>query len=48
VQAGAPSFMISGTAGDMDAWLWNRPTLTDVRKDGDTSAFEAVIRTGIQ
>jgi len=28
VAVGAPSFMISGTARDVDAWLWNRPTLT--------------------
>ena len=48
VEAGAPSFTISGTARDVDAWLWNRPTRTDVRRDGDTSAFEAVIQTGIQ
>jgi uncharacterized protein (TIGR03083 family) len=48
VEAGEPSFTISGTSRDVDAWLWNRPTLTDVTREGDTSAFEAVIQAGIQ
>ena len=48
VEAGSPTFAISGTARDMDAWLWNRPTITEVTRDGDTSAFEAVIHEGIQ
>jgi uncharacterized protein (TIGR03083 family) len=48
VDAGEPSFTISGPARDVDAWLWNRPTLTGVRREGDTSAFEAVIQAGIQ
>ncbi|HEX2308304.1 MAG TPA: maleylpyruvate isomerase family mycothiol-dependent enzyme [Jatrophihabitantaceae bacterium] len=46
--AGEPSFTISGTARDLDAWLWNRPTVTDVTREGDTSAFQAVIQDGIQ
>jgi uncharacterized protein (TIGR03083 family) len=48
VDAGEPSFTISGPARDVDAWLWNRPTLTGVRREGDTSAFQAVIQAGIQ
>jgi uncharacterized protein (TIGR03083 family) len=45
---GEPSFEISGTAGDLDAWMWNRPTLHDVTRTGDTTKFEAVINTGVQ
>jgi uncharacterized protein (TIGR03083 family) len=48
VGAGDPSFTVSGTARDLDAWLWNRPTITEVTLEGDTAAFEAVIRDGIQ
>jgi uncharacterized protein (TIGR03083 family) len=48
VADGEPSFEISGTAGDLDAWLWNRPTVTEVTRTGDTEPFEAVIRTGVQ
>jgi uncharacterized protein (TIGR03083 family) len=48
VEAGTPSFTVSGAARDLDAWLWNRTTITEVTRDGDISAFEAVIHTGIQ
>jgi uncharacterized protein (TIGR03083 family) len=48
VDAGEPSFEISGTAGDLDAWIWNRPTLGEILRTGDTSAFGAVIRAGVQ
>ena len=48
VEAGEPSFEITGTAGDLDAWMWNRPTRSKVSLVGDTSAFEAVIRQGVQ
>jgi uncharacterized protein (TIGR03083 family) len=48
VDAGEPSFEISATARDLDAWMWNRPTLGEVSRVGDTSAFEAVIRGGVQ
>jgi uncharacterized protein (TIGR03083 family) len=48
VDAGAPSFEVSGAAGDLDAWMWNRPTQSEISRAGDTSAFEAVIRQGVQ
>jgi uncharacterized protein (TIGR03083 family) len=48
VDAGQPSFEITGTARDLDAWMWNRPTLSEVRRTGETSPFEAVIRQGVQ
>jgi hypothetical protein len=48
VGSGEPSFTITGTARDVDVWLWNRPTLIGVTREGDTSEFEAVIQTGIQ
>lgn len=48
VAGGEPTFGVSGTARDLDAWLWNRPTLTDLERSGDTAAFEAVIRSGVQ
>jgi uncharacterized protein (TIGR03083 family) len=48
VTAGEPSFEISGTARDLDAWLWNRPTVADVARSGDTAPFETIIRAGVQ
>jgi uncharacterized protein (TIGR03083 family) len=48
VPDGATSFDVSGAARDLDAWLWNRPTLTPVVRNGDCAAFEAVIRSGVQ
>jgi uncharacterized protein (TIGR03083 family) len=48
VAGGEPSFEISGTARDLDAWLWNRPTATDVTGTGDAAPFEAIIRAGVQ
>jgi uncharacterized protein (TIGR03083 family) len=48
VDGGEPSFEISGTAHDLDAWLWNRPAKGAVAIDGDATAFEAVIRGGVQ
>ena len=44
----APTFEISATARDLDAWMWNRPTLATVERRGDSSAFESVIRAGVQ
>ena len=48
VDAGEPSFEITGTAADLDAWIWNRPPRGEISRTGDTAAFEAVIRTGVQ
>ena len=41
---------ISGTAEDLDCWLWRRPALTEPVRDGDLSvldAFESTIDSGI-
>ncbi len=48
IESGTPSFTISATARDLDAWLWNRPALEAVSVEGDATAFEAVIRGGVQ
>ncbi len=50
VDAGEPSFTLSGTARDLDAWLWNRPTLDEPvsnGRDDDFQAFAAIIAKGI-
>jgi uncharacterized protein (TIGR03083 family) len=46
--AGEPSFEITGTAGDLDAWVWNRPTEGEIHRVGETAPFESVIRAGVQ
>lgn len=46
-----PAFTVTGTARDLDAWLWNRPTLAYLEIAGDRAAFErfhAVIVDGLQ
>ncbi len=48
VDSGEPTFTVSGTARDLDAWLWNRPTLGEIALDGDDEPFGAVIRSGVQ
>lgn len=35
---------VAGTAADLDCWLWNRPTVGEIRRQGDPSALEAVDR----
>jgi uncharacterized protein (TIGR03083 family) len=50
VEDGAPTFTVSGPARDLDAWIWNRPTLTEVAVDGDHAdfqAFAAIIAKGV-
>jgi uncharacterized protein (TIGR03083 family) len=48
IASGDPSFTISGTAGDLDAWLWNRPTRAPMAIEGDAARFDEVIRSGVQ
>jgi uncharacterized protein (TIGR03083 family) len=51
IDSGAPSFTVAATARDLDAWIWNRPTLADVAIDGNTADFEvfaAIIGKGVQ
>jgi uncharacterized protein (TIGR03083 family) len=49
--ADSPSFTVTGSAADLDAYLWNRPTWGEVQVDGneeDHKLFLAMIRGGIQ
>ncbi|HEY8300880.1 MAG TPA: maleylpyruvate isomerase family mycothiol-dependent enzyme [Jatrophihabitans sp.] len=48
VDSGEAAFSVSGTARDLDAWLWNRPTLGEIALDGDYERFVGVIRSGVQ
>jgi uncharacterized protein (TIGR03083 family) len=48
VEAGEPSFEITGTAADLDAWIWNRPPPREISRTGETAALEAVIMSGVQ
>ncbi len=43
-----PSFDISATASDLMAWIWNRPTLGDVVRRGDTAAIDSLLAVGVQ
>lgn len=38
------SALVSGTAADLDCWLWNRPVAGEVRRLGDRSALGALDR----
>lgn len=45
-----PQFTVTGTARDLDAWLWNRPPLGELQVGGDQRPYEqfrAVIATGV-
>jgi uncharacterized protein (TIGR03083 family) len=46
--SGDPAFTLTGTARDLDAWLWNRPAVGAVDLSGDADEFRAVLREGIQ
>ena len=48
LDSGSPTFTVSGTARDLDAWLWNRPPLTEIELAGDYEQFVRVIRSGVQ
>ena len=48
---GPPAFVLSGGAGDLDAWLWSRGPLDALSVTGDRAAFDrlaAVVATGVQ
>lgn len=50
LESGDPTFTVTGTARDLDAWLWQRPTLADVQVDGsrdDFAQLQAVISDAI-
>jgi uncharacterized protein (TIGR03083 family) len=50
VDAGEPSFAVSATARDLDAWLWNRPALVEPVVAGRDTHFRtltAIIAKGI-
>jgi hypothetical protein len=40
----AAGALVSGTAADLDCWLWNRPAAGEVRRQGDLAALGAVDR----
>ena len=48
VEAGEPSFTVAASARDLDAWLWNRPTVGAVEVTGDAARFEEIVRAGVQ
>jgi uncharacterized protein (TIGR03083 family) len=48
VDAGDPSYSVQASARDLDAWLWNRPTITAPKIDGDASVLQAVVADGLQ
>jgi uncharacterized protein (TIGR03083 family) len=48
---GPPAFVLSGRAGDLDAWLWSRGPVDALTVTGDRTAFDrlaAVVATGVQ
>lgn len=51
VDGGGPAAAtVTGTAADLDCWLWHRPTLQPLERSGDRdvlSVFESTIATGI-
>jgi uncharacterized protein (TIGR03083 family) len=45
------AFTVSGTAADLDRWLWGRGDLHDLKASGDADALErftAIIASGVQ
>jgi uncharacterized protein (TIGR03083 family) len=50
VASGDPTFTLSATGRDLDAWLWNRPPLVEPTVEGDDADFQtfaAIIAKGI-
>ncbi|HEV7205846.1 MAG TPA: maleylpyruvate isomerase N-terminal domain-containing protein [Jatrophihabitans sp.] len=50
LESGEPTFTVTATARDLDAWLWQRPTLEDVAIEGDRDDFarlQAVVNDAI-
>jgi hypothetical protein len=45
---GEPTFEITGSSRDLDAWMWNRPLVGELHRFGDIAALETVIRQGVQ
>lgn len=48
---GAAAATVSGTAEDLDCWLWHRPTAGELERAGDeavVAGFERVIAGGVQ
>ncbi|WP_338182487.1 maleylpyruvate isomerase N-terminal domain-containing protein [Jatrophihabitans sp.] len=47
VAEGSPSYTISGTAAEVDAWLWNRgPRVAVSGDEGGFESFQAVVSAG--
>jgi len=47
VNSGDPVFEVSGAAADVDAWLWNRPTLGEVRVRGAADGLVTLVSNGV-
>lgn len=50
LESGEPTFTVTATARDLDAWLWQRPTLQELRIDGrrdDFAKLQAVVDDAI-
>lgn len=47
VAAGEQSFEVTGSAADLNCWIWNRPTSEPITITGDSSAFESVVGNGV-
>jgi uncharacterized protein (TIGR03083 family) len=51
IDTGEPTFTVSGSARDLDAWLWNRPPLVLPTIEGDRAdydRFAAIIAKGVE
>ena len=48
VTDGEPSYFVTATARDLDAWLWSRPQLSPPTIEGDASGLQAAVAQGLQ
>jgi uncharacterized protein (TIGR03083 family) len=48
VESGDASYSVQASARDLDAWLWNRPTVAVPVIEGDASELQAVVAKGLQ
>lgn len=48
VESGEPSYSVQASARDLDAWLWNRPTVTAPAIEGDAAVLQEVVAKGLQ
>lgn len=48
VADGDIEFEVAGTAADLDAWLWSRPTTGELTRSGDLAAVDELIASGVE